>query len=652
MDHVRAWNRRTLAVAGIVLAIVLFLAVNVLATASLRSARLDLTENALFTLSPGTVEVLQSIDEPITLRLFISDRLTQGNPLYARYAGRVRELLGTYEDLAGGMLDVEIYSPEPYSTEEDIAVANGLRGLPYTAGGDLVYFGIFGSNSTDDEDKIGFLSPEREDFLEYDLTRLVYNLANPEKTVVGLLSSLPLYGTPQNQYRPWVVYEQIGQFFEIKTLFEDSTEIFADEIDILLLAQIDAVKPETLYAIDQYLMRGGKAVIFADPNLETPTGKQPMMPGMPAPSSHGLQRLFEIWGVEISEGVIGDAVAGQMINFPAGERMLQVQYLPWLGLRKDNFNAEDVTTAHLQLVTMSTAGHVELAEGSGLAFEPLLRSSGQAMEFDADQVAFRPNPVALIEAFAPSGRDYVLAARVGGTVTSAFPDGPPLPPAPQYEEGDEEARKRAEDEHEMALSEHAELKDAHLAESRQPINVILVADADMLANDYWVRVQQFGGQQLVMPYANNADFVLNALDNLAGSNAVIGLRSRGLSDRPFTLVDELRSAAELKFRAKARELENNLRDIEGKIDEIRTDEQGGVILTSQQQEEIRDFQAEMLAIRAELREVQRALRSDIEALDTWTRIANIAAIPLIIAVIAIVIAYLRRVRYSRRFETA
>lgn len=652
MDQGRAWNRRTLAVAGIVLAIVLFLAVNVLATALLRNARLDLTENALFTLSPGTVEVLQSIDEPITLRLFVSDRLTQGNPLYARYAGRVRELLGTYEELSGGMLDVEIYSPEPYSTEEDIAVANGLRGLPYTAGGDLVYFGIFGSNSTDDEDKIGFLSPEREDFLEYDLTRLVYNLANPEKKVVGLLSSMPLHGTPQNQYRPWVVYDQMEQFFEIKMLFEDSTEIFADEIDILLLAQIDEVKPETLYAIDQYLMRGGKAVVFADPNLETPTGKRPVMPGMPAPSSHGLQRLFDSWGVEISEGVIGDAVAGQPINFPAGERMLQIQYLPWLGLRKANFNAEDVTTAHLQFVTMSTAGHVELAEGSGLTFEPLLRSSDQAMEFGADKVAFRPNPLDLIESFAPSGRDYVLAARVGGTVTSAFPDGPPLPPAPQYEEGDEEARKRADDEHELALSEHAELKEAHRAESQQPINVILVADADMLANDYWVRVQEFGGQQLVMPYANNADFVLNALDNLAGSNAVIGLRSRGLSDRPFTLVDEIRSAAELRFRAKERELENNLRDIEGRIEDIRTDEQGGVILTSQQQEEIRDFQAEMLAIRAELREVQRALRSDIEALDTWTRIANIAAIPLIIAVIAIVIAYLRRVRYSRRFETA
>ena len=267
-------DRRVLAISGVIVAIILFLAVNVLATASLRTARIDLTENALFTLSPGTVEVLKAIDEPVTLRLFISNQLTQGNPLFARYADRVSELLETYEKLSNGKLNVEVYHPEPYSTEEDIAVASGLRGLPY-AEGESVYFGIFGSNSTDDEDKIGFMSPEREDFLEYDLTRLIYNLANPKKTVVGLLSSMPLYGTPQNQYRPWVVYTQMEQFFKVQTLFDDSTEIHPNEIDILMLAQIDKVKPETLYAIDQYMLKGGKALMFADPNLETPTRQAP-----------------------------------------------------------------------------------------------------------------------------------------------------------------------------------------------------------------------------------------------------------------------------------------------------------------------------------------------------------------------------------------
>lgn len=645
-------DRRVLAISAIVLAVILFLAVNVLSTATLRTARLDLTENALFTLSPGTIEVMEAIDEPITLRMFVSNELTQGNPLYARYADRVRELLGTYKKLSGGKLEVEIYHPAPFSPEEDIAVANGLRGIPYTGEGDLVYFGIFGSNSTDDEDKIGFLSPEREDFLEYDLTRLIYNLANPEKKVVGLLSSLPIYGTPQNQYRPWVVYNQIEKFFTIKTLFEDSTEIFADEIDILLLAQIDKVKPETLYAVDQFMMKGGKAVMFADPNLETPTGKRPVMPGMPAPSSHGFKRFFEAWGLNISDGVIGDAGTAQRINFPSGDRTVLVQYLPWLGLRSANFNLDDVTTAHLQFLTMSSAGHVELVDGSSLTLDPLVRSSDQAMEIGADKVAFRPNPLALIEDFEPSGRDYVLAARVSGKVKSAFPDGPPMPPKPKYKEGDEEAKKKAEDEYKLALEERAKLKENHVAESEQPINVILVADADMLANDYWVRVQEFSGQQLAVPFANNSDFLLNALENLAGSSSVIGLRSRGLSDRPFTLVEEIRASAELKYRAKERELESNLRDIEGKIKGIRTDEQGGVMLSSQQQEEIQDFQTEMLSTRAELRDVQHALRSDIEALDTWTRVINIAAIPLIVAAIAMLIAYVRRVRYSRRFETS
>ena len=646
-------DRRVLAIGGVVAAIILFLAVNVLSTASLRTARIDLTENALFTLSPGTVEVLEAIDEPVTLRLFVSNQLTQGNPLFARYADRVSELLETYEKLSNGKLNVETYHPEPYSTEEDIAVASGLRGLPYTAEGDVVYFGIFGSNSTDDEDKIGFLSPEREDFLEYDLTRLIYNLANPKKKVVGLLSSMPIYGSPQNQYRPWVVYSQMEQFFEIKTLFEDSTEIFADEIDILLLAQIDKVKPETLYAVDQFLMKGGRALMFADPNLETPTGKRPVMPGMPAPSDHGFGQFFEAWGVKLSTGIIGDSGTAQRINFPAGERTVLVQYLPWLGLRTDNFNAEDVTTAHLQFVTMSSAGHVELAEGSELKIDALLRSSDQAMEIEAAKIAFRPNPLAMIEDFKASGRDYILAGRVSGNIKSIFPDGPPLPAKPDPKDKNAEALKKAESDHKLAMEEYEKLKKNHISESQEPVNIILVADADMLANDYWVRVQDMGGQQMAVPFANNADFVLNALDNLAGSSSVISLRSRGLSDRPFELVDKIRASAELKYRAKERELENNLKDIEGKIKDIRTDEESGnVVLSSQQKDDIQEFQTEMLAIRVELRNVQHALRSDIEALDTWTRVINIALVPLIVAIIAIVIALVRRVRYSRRFETA
>ncbi|MDA0261684.1 MAG: Gldg family protein [Proteobacteria bacterium] len=645
-------DRRVLTVSGIIVALVLFLAINVLATASLRTARVDLTENALFTLSPGTVEVLEGIDEPVTLRLFISNQLTHGNPLFARYADRVRELLETYEKLSNGKLNLEIYHPAPYSTEEDIAVASGLRGVPYSAEGELVYFGVVGSNSTDDEDKIGFMSPEREDFLEYDLTRLVYNLANPKKKVVGLLSSMPIYGTPQNQYRPWVVYTQMEQFFKVQTLFEDSTEIGVDEIDILMLAQIDKVKPETLYAVDQFLLRGGRAMMFADPNLETPTGKRPIMPGMPAPSDCYFWIFFESWGIKLSKGIVGDAGTAQRINFPTGDRTVQVQYLPWLGLRTDNFNSEDVTTAHLQFVTMSTTGHVELAEGSGLKLDPLLRSSDQAMEIEASKIAFRPNPLALIEEFKPSGRGYVMAARVSGNIKSIFPDGPPMPVKDEPKGADDAAKKKAEDDYKLAMEAYEKLKKNHVSESQQPVNIILVADADMLADDYWVRVQEMNGQQLAVPFANNADFVLNALDNLAGSGSVISLRSRGLSDRPFTLVDEIRARAELKYRAKERELETNLRDIEGKIKDIRTDEKSGsVVLTSQQQNDINQFQSEMLSIRAELRNVQHALRSDIESLDTWTRVINIALVPLIVAFIAVAIALVRRVRYSRRFET-
>ena len=377
------------------------------------------------------------------------------------------------------------------------------------------------------------------------------------------------------------------------------------------------------------------------------------MPGMPAPSDHGFGRFFETWGVNLSKGIVGDAGTAQRINFPSGERTVLVQYLPWLGLRSNNFNTEDATTAHLQFVTMSSTGHVELAENSEMKIDPLLRSSDQAMEIEASKVSFRPNPLALIEDFKASGRDYVLAARVSGQIKSIFPDGPPVPAKPDPKGKDEAALKKAERDHKLAMEEYEKLKKNHISESVKPVNIILVADADMLANDYWVRVQEMGGQQVAVPFANNADFVLNALDNLAGSSSVISLRSRGLSDRPFQLVDKIRARAELKYRAKERELESNLRDIEGKIKDIRTDEKSGnVVLTTQQQDDIKEFQSEMLSIRAELRNVQHALRSDIEALDSWTRVINIALIPIIVALIAFAIAMVRRVRYSRRFETA
>ena len=259
MKRLNSMNRSTLGIIGAAVAVVLFVAINVFANTSLTSARLDFTESKLFTLSDGTREVLQSVEEPVTLRLFASRTLAEQAPAFGDYMTRVREVLQQYSDISGGMVRLEIYNPEPYSVEEDEAVAFGLQGVPLVAGGELLYFGLAATNSTDDQEIIPFFDTRRERYLEYDLTRLVYNLANPKKPVVGLMSYIPIDADPLKEYKPWVVVEQMEQFFEVKPMGLSMTRI-PDEVDVLMVVHPGALKDETLYAIDQFVLRGGSCV--------------------------------------------------------------------------------------------------------------------------------------------------------------------------------------------------------------------------------------------------------------------------------------------------------------------------------------------------------------------------------------------------------
>ena len=643
MDTDFARNRYVLAVGAIVLVIMLFLSVNVFSTAVFRSVRVDLTENKLFTLSPGTVEVLRSIDEPITLRLYLSQQIRQGNPLYARYTARVRELLEHYERLADGKIVLRIFEPEPFSVEEDRALSFGLQGVPYDASGELVYFGLAGTNSTDDQDIVSFFQPERENFLEYDLTRLIYNLANPKKKVVAVLTSLPMLRDPVKRNRPWVVKDQMDRFFEVRELKTDSLKI-DDDVDVILLAQPAARGDTTLYAIDQFIMRGGRALIFVDPHVESEAGRRPQ--GMATARTHGMQKLFAAWGIEFDDTkVVGDRLSAQRVNAPIGDRTVIADYLPWLALRPARFDTDDVVTAQISVLNMESAGAFQTAKDATVRLVPLITTSEQSMLIDRDKVAILPNPLELMNQFKPSGEAYVLAARLEGQLKSAFPDGPPKP----EEAGAKANQPAAADSTKEAEAEPALPK--HLSQSEGPLKVILVSDADILADQSWVRGQDLMGQELAVPIANNGHFVLNALDNLTGSSAVIGLRSRGLSVRPFNYVEKIRREAELKFRSKEEQLQQNLRELEQKISDIETDEKSGsVILSRDQRQAIEDFRTEMIDTRADLRNVQHELRKDIETLGTWIKAINIGAVPLLIGIIAIIIAIVRRVRLRRRFE--
>ena len=661
----RKLDRLHLAIAGIVVAAVFLVAINVAASGLLRGLALDLTQGNLFTLSDGTRKVLSNIREPITLRLFYSPQLGEAFPVYGAYAIRVRELLERYKSLADGMIRLEVYAPEPFSDDEDQAVSFGMNGITINEAGDVAYLGIAGANSTDDEKTIPFLHLDRDRFLEYDLTRMVSELANPEKRVVGLITALPLEGSPANPMLgpagggqpPWMITQEIRHQFALRQVDPESGTI-EDDVDVLLVVHPKGLSDKALYAIDQYVMRGGRAMIFVDPHAEADRPANPMLM-IPGGSASNLDKLLEAWGVEVSmDKVVGDKNAAIRVTIPSqsGRGSEVAEYLAWLSLDEANINHEDVVTADLSRMIFASSGDIHRKADSTLSVEPLVTSSNEAMEIEADKVRIVPDPSALWADFKPSGETYVLAARLSGTAKSAFPDGPPKAEDEQAENsanGDESEQNPDEDaQDEDADTEAA--KAAHIAESAGSINVILVADTDLLRDQFWVQVRDFFGQQIAVRTSSNADFVMNGIENLTGSEALIGLRSRGESARPFDMVRSIQQEAEERYRRQEQELATKLSETEKKLSELQTSrgQDGEFILTSEQEQAIDEFRSQMVVIRKELRGVQLALRQDIDRLDAWLKFINIGLIPILIGVFAVVLGFIRRARRRRAAQAS
>ena len=611
-------DQQTMSWTGIGLIMATFVGVTVVGDRLFSSVNLDLTEDKIFTLSNGTEEVLGSIDEPITLRLYRSEALQDLGPVYANHAKRVDNLLGEFERLSGGKLEIERYDPEPYSPEEDLAVADGLQGVPYSTDGSQLYFGLTGVNSTDDLKTLPFLSPDRGNFLEYDLTRLVYDLANPEKKKVALIGDFPLAGSPMTGYQPSVTMDAMRQFFDIEQK-GGSIDKIEDDVEVVMLAQPNSLDETSLYAIDQFIMRGGKVLAFVDPHAETMSGS-PQQPQPQGNAIETLEPLLASWGVEIpSDSFVGDLAAATRVQARHDGRQVLVDYLAWLGMPKDGFASEDVITANLKQVNVRSAGSIKLRDGAEMTIEPLISTSPQAAEIDVAKVQLMPDPVGIWEGFEPAGESFTLAARVSGKVKSAFPDGPP-----------------------EAIEDEA-IKEAHLAEAEAPLNLILVADADLLADDAWVRTQNLLGQDLSVPLANNGDFAVNALDNLSGSEGLIALRGRGLTVRPFDRLDAMAKEAELALRGKEQELITKIDETKQKIADLQEgDGEAGFILTGAQQQTIDDFRSEMLDLRRELRDVQFGLRKDVDQLESWLKALNIWTVPGLLALFAIGLTLWRR----------
>jgi ABC-type uncharacterized transport system involved in gliding motility auxiliary subunit len=599
----------------------------------LRGVRLDLTENDLYTLGEGTQAVLDGIEEPVNLYLFFSDEATATLPTLRAYAARVREMLEEFEANApDGKLVLNVVDPLPFSEDEDRAEQFGLQAANIGPAGEAVYFGLAGTNSVGATDTIPFFQPDprKEAFLEYDLARLVYNLATTDKAVVGLLTAAPIGGgfNPQTQQpsQPWVVVDQAKQLLEVRTL-PASVLTIEEDVDVLWVVHPQMLDDGTLYAIDQFVMRGGRALIFVDPVAEILAGADPTGLGIGgAASSSTLDRLFSAWGVTFNAmSVVTDNRYGLSI----GGRFQPVRHIGLIGLDAQAMSQDDPITSGLGSVNLGVAGYFELAEGATATLTPLLKSSVESEAMPADRFQFLPEPAELLNGFTPSGKEYVLAARLEGPLKSAFPDGAPASPDQQE-------------------PINTALAASHLA-ATDNANLVLVGDVDILSDRLWVQAQNFLGQRLVTAFANNGDFVINALDNLSGSAALIGLRSRATYTRPFTTVDELRRRADLEFRATEDRLEAELTQTEQRLGELQAARSDGnsLLMSPEQQAELQRFLDEQVRIRQELRAVRRNLDADIDRLGTWLKVINIALVPVILTILALGMAVIRRRRKAR-----
>lgn len=617
---------------SLAIALVLFLGINIISNETLTASRLDVTANRLYTLSEGTRNVLAKLDEPVTLRFYFSAKQFETVPQYLNYGKRVRDLLEEYVAESGGKLKLEVIEPEPFSEAEDQAVGYGIEQLPMNATGDMGYLGLVGTNAMDDEVPIPFLNPDREDALEYEISKLVYTLANPKKRVIGLISDLAVNGgPPPGPDAPptpaWASIAQLKELFDVRDLARTTTKI-DPEIDTLLVIHPKDLPAKTLYAIDQFVMRGGKAMVFVDPLAEEDRPEHdPSNPMVMPKVDSSLEPLFKAWGIAVAtDKVVADPKDAVRVSFDGPRGPQEVEYLPWLQLHDGRLNRDDFITGELQGINVGTAGSITRLPEATTKLTPLLQSGPSAGLLERDAIFFVRDPNGLRESFKPGNAALTIAARITGPAKTAYPDGPPLDEREKRGPGDPQQIKEAKD----------------------GIHVIVVADTDVLADRFWVRIERFLGMQVPNPFANNGDFLVNAVDNLGGNDDLISLRSRGEYARPFERVEEIKRQAEAQFRDREQALRAKLGETENKLRELQRGKGGDgetAILSAEQRKEIELFRSEQLKTRKELRAVQHELGKNIETLGNRLKLINIGLIPLLLAVVAILVGALRQRRH-------
>jgi ABC-type uncharacterized transport system involved in gliding motility auxiliary subunit len=608
--------------AAIVLAAVVLVCAVLLAQSHLRGARLDLTADRLFTISPETERVLDGLDEPVTLTLYFSREAARGVPHVRQYAQRVEELLRSYAARSDGRVRVRVVDPKPLTRWRDRAIEHGLKPVPASSQDTRIYLGLVGTNRTDGVEAIAFFDPQRERFLEYEVTRLIEQLASDERPTVGLLSTRPMTASLQlstgQRSPPWAVVDRIREVAEVRELNPPLERIDPD-IDVLMLVHPRGLDTTTLYAIDQYMAHGGRTALFWDPVAGTGT---PYRDGAAAARSD-LAPLMDAWGIEVSsERALADPSNGLVVS--RGEGYGRSLHPGLIGLSSDRFAQDDVVTAGVDRIVMGSPGVIGLARGRDeLRLSPIVRAAESAGLVATEHVTAADEPRELARGLEPLGEPVPVVARVSGRWRSAWPDGPPE----AVEAGGRDHRARA----------------------REAGHMIVFADSDMLGDRLWIRQQRQGERRVRHAWAGNGDLVANAVAHLAGSDALIGLRGKGTSARPFTRVRALERAAAERLGDERSGVRQDLEAVQKRIESLRSGGREGasVVLDADQRAELERLRERRADLRARLRELEQRVQGAVAALGARLKLLNIAVMPLLVA-LAGALVYAGRRRRRRR----
>src|SRR5512134_55429 len=596
---------------GLVALFLLLIAVNFLVSRA--PVRADLTEGDLYTLSPGTRKILANLQSPVKLRLYISQG--ESVPVQLRgFSQRVEDLVREFRSVAGPNLVVERYNPKSDSEEEDAAQLDGIEPQQLFTG-EQFYLGV-AVTQLDRKQSIPTISPQRERLLEYDLVRAIARVASAERPRLGLMAGLPVLGERFNPFTrqssdPWVLANELKREFEVKEVPLTAKEIDKD-LNVLLVIHPRDVQLATEYALDQFVMRGGKLIVFVDPYAYF--DQMPTMPGMPQmPSGSNLPTLFKAWGVSMDPGkVVSDVVFGS----GGGAR-----YTPTvLSLNRTAFSRDDIVTSQIETLLYAFGGAFELKLPENLTATELVRTSPNSMLVDSMNATKSGDEAT--RSFKPSGNSMPLAVRLTGKFKTAFPEG-----------------LKEDDKKPVAVGTPA------LRESPEN-SVIVVADVDLLADGAAVDVQDVFGRKIVVPSNGNLAFALGMVEQFAAGDDLISLRSRAAAFRPLTVVRELEAEAQKQYFGRIQALEEEKQKTQARLQELQKAQggaaKGAQILSPEQQQELERFKKTYSETNLALKELRKNLRQDAEALVFWTKVANIAVMPLLVALAGLLVAFFRR----------